>query len=107
MLTGWMACVVVCCRVSRVCNNTHGLIRKYGLMICRRCFREYAVDIGFKKVNSHLTTPHTRTHSLVQSDSRSEGVGQVDVDVWAACVLILLVCAAVVLCCVVPLSELG
>jgi hypothetical protein len=36
---------------SRVCKNTHGLIRKYGLNICRRCFREYANDIGFKKVS--------------------------------------------------------
>ena len=34
---------------SRVCNNTHGIIRKYGLDICRRCFREYAIDIGFQK----------------------------------------------------------
>ena len=34
---------------SRVCNNTHGLIRKYGLDLCRRCFREYATDIGFVK----------------------------------------------------------
>ena len=38
-------CAFVC---SRVCNNTHGLIRKYGLDICRRCFREYATDIGFR-----------------------------------------------------------
>ena len=36
-------------RRSRVCNNTHGLIRKYGLDLCRRCFREYATDIGFDK----------------------------------------------------------
>jgi hypothetical protein len=36
---------------SRVCNNTHGLIRKYHLNICRRCFREYANDIGFRKVS--------------------------------------------------------
>ena len=34
---------------SRVCNNTHGIIRKYGLDLCRRCFREYAADIGFIK----------------------------------------------------------
>ena len=37
------------CRGSRVCNNTHGIIRKYGLDLCRRCFREYAKDIGFIK----------------------------------------------------------
>jgi hypothetical protein len=33
-----------------VCNNTHAVIRKYGLMVCRQCFREYAKDIGFIKV---------------------------------------------------------
>ncbi|XRB16887.1 ribosomal protein S29 [Pseudoscourfieldia marina] len=36
-------------RHCRVCNNTHGLIRKYGLNICRQCFRQYAKDIGFVK----------------------------------------------------------
>ena len=35
--------------LSRVCNNRRGIIRKYGLDICRRCFREYANDIGFVK----------------------------------------------------------
>ncbi|KIH55088.1 ribosomal protein S14p/S29e [Ancylostoma duodenale] len=40
--------------VSRVCSNHHGLIRKYGLDMCRRCFREYAKDIGFKKVRSFI-----------------------------------------------------
>ncbi|RLU14790.1 hypothetical protein DMN91_012677 [Ooceraea biroi] len=38
-------------RSCRACANRHGLIRKYGLNICRQCFREYAADIGFKKVN--------------------------------------------------------
>ncbi len=36
-------------RACRVCNTTHGLIRKYQLMICRRCFREQANLIGFHK----------------------------------------------------------
>jgi len=36
-------------RVCRRCNSTHGLIRKYGLDYCRRCFREVAKSIGFKK----------------------------------------------------------
>ena len=36
-------------RACRVCNNTHGLIRKYGLNICRKCFRERANLIGFKQ----------------------------------------------------------
>ena len=36
-------------RFCRVCRNTHGLIRKYGLNICRKCFRERANLIGFKQ----------------------------------------------------------
>lgn len=36
---------------SRVCSNQWGLIRKYGLNVCRQCFREYAKDIGFIKVS--------------------------------------------------------
>uniref|UniRef100_A0A0D3HUX4 40S ribosomal protein S29 n=1 Tax=Oryza barthii TaxID=65489 RepID=A0A0D3HUX4_9ORYZ len=35
--------------VGRVCGNPHGLIRKYGLMCCRQCFRSNAKDIGFIK----------------------------------------------------------
>ena len=35
-------------RYCRVCRNTHGLIRKYGLDICRKCFRERHELIGFK-----------------------------------------------------------
>ena len=41
-------------RKCRVCGNKHGLIRKYGINICRRCFRERAVEIGFKKVSCNL-----------------------------------------------------
>ncbi|KAB0388121.1 hypothetical protein FD755_003077 [Muntiacus reevesi] len=36
-------------RSCRVCSNWHGLIRKYGLNMCRQCFRQYAKDIGFIK----------------------------------------------------------
>ena len=36
-------------RFCRVCSATRGLIRKYGLDICCRCFREYANAIGFMK----------------------------------------------------------
>ena len=35
---------------SRVCTHPAGLIRKYGLNICRQCFREKSTDIGFIKV---------------------------------------------------------
>jgi small subunit ribosomal protein S29e len=38
---------------SRVCTHKAGLVRKYGLNICRQCFREKAADIGFHKV-SHI-----------------------------------------------------
>jgi ribosomal protein S14 len=38
------------CNNSRVCCHRAGLIRKYGLNICRQCFREKATDIGFVKV---------------------------------------------------------
>ncbi|MGC8586395.1 MAG: 30S ribosomal protein S14 [Candidatus Micrarchaeia archaeon] len=32
-----------------ICGTSRGLIRAHGLYICRRCFREVAKDIGFKK----------------------------------------------------------
>lgn len=35
---------------SRVCTHPAGLIRQYGLNICRQCFREKSADIGFVKV---------------------------------------------------------
>jgi len=31
------------------CGRFGGHISKYGLNLCRHCFREIAVDIGFKK----------------------------------------------------------
>ena len=31
------------------CGALEGVIRKYSLMYCRRCFREVALDLGFKK----------------------------------------------------------
>jgi small subunit ribosomal protein S29e len=37
-------------RQCRVCTHKAGLIRKYGLNICRQCFREKSQDIGFIKV---------------------------------------------------------
>ena len=35
---------------SRLCAHQAGLIRKYGLDLCRQCFREKAAAIGFNKV---------------------------------------------------------
>jgi len=34
-----------------VCGTTRGHISKYGLNICRRCFRANASKLGFKKLN--------------------------------------------------------
>ncbi len=37
-------------RCSR-CGRIGGHIRKYGLNLCRQCFRETALSLGFKKYN--------------------------------------------------------
>lgn len=61
---------------SRKCGNNHGLIRKYHMNLCRRCFREAAGAIGFTKVGIHAimmqsifrTRPFfLRAHSLCSS----------------------------------------
>ncbi len=36
-------------RKCRFCGNARGLIRKYDLYVCRKCFREIAGGLGFKK----------------------------------------------------------
>jgi small subunit ribosomal protein S14 len=36
-------------RKCRFCGTARGLIRSYGLQICRRCFREVGEQIGFRK----------------------------------------------------------
>ncbi|MCL4382009.1 30S ribosomal protein S14 [Candidatus Marsarchaeota archaeon] len=36
-------------RKCRFCGTSRGLIRSHKLNICRRCFREVAEDLGFKK----------------------------------------------------------
>jgi len=36
-------------RRCRFCGNARGLIRRYYLNICRRCFREVGEEIGFRK----------------------------------------------------------
>jgi len=38
-------------RVCQFCGRKDGLIRKYGLNMCRQCFREKASKLGFKKYN--------------------------------------------------------
>ena len=36
-------------RECRRCHTHRGVIRRYGLNICRRCFYEIGGDIGFKR----------------------------------------------------------
>lgn len=31
------------------CGSRDAVIKKYGLMLCRQCFRELAVSLGFRK----------------------------------------------------------
>jgi ribosomal protein S14 len=38
-------------RMCRFCGNPRGLIKAYGLYVCRKCFRERAKDLGFTKYN--------------------------------------------------------
>ncbi|MCD6549673.1 30S ribosomal protein S14 [Candidatus Micrarchaeota archaeon] len=33
----------------RICGTTRSVITAHGLMICRRCFREVASKIGYRK----------------------------------------------------------
>ena len=39
----------VALRKCRNCGRVRGHIRKYGLNLCRQCFREMALGLGFKK----------------------------------------------------------
>jgi small subunit ribosomal protein S14 len=41
----------VALKACQRCGTRHGHIDKYGLNICRRCFREVAIKMGFKKYN--------------------------------------------------------
>jgi len=38
-------------RKCRICGTSRGLIRAYGIYICRRCFREHARELGFEKLS--------------------------------------------------------
>jgi small subunit ribosomal protein S14 len=31
------------------CGRKRGLVRRYGLRLCRQCFREIAPELGFEK----------------------------------------------------------
>ena len=32
-----------------LCDRKRGLVRRYGLNLCRQCFRDKAPELGFKK----------------------------------------------------------
>ena len=32
-----------------LCGRKRGLVRRYGLKLCRQCFRDKAMELGFKK----------------------------------------------------------
>lgn len=36
-------------RSCKACGSARGLIRKYNLNLCRKCFRERALKLGFQK----------------------------------------------------------
>lgn len=55
-------------RACRVCGSKIGLIRKYSLDICRRCFRENANAIGFHKVCWLLAWGHECAVPVVMGD---------------------------------------
>jgi small subunit ribosomal protein S14 len=31
------------------CGRKRGVVRRYGLRVCRQCFREIAFEMGFRK----------------------------------------------------------
>lgn len=35
--------------MCQTCGNRRGLIKAYGLNMCRKCFREHAKELGFSK----------------------------------------------------------
>lgn len=36
-------------RKCRFCGNARGMVRSFGLQVCRRCFREVGEKLGFRK----------------------------------------------------------
>lgn len=66
---------------SRVCGHVAGLIRKYGMDICRQCFREKATAIGFEKVRIPRTTAETRSTRI---EDRGQRGRRKEVSRWVA-----------------------
>ncbi|MEM1541481.1 MAG: 30S ribosomal protein S14 [Ignisphaera sp.] len=38
-------------QVCKRCGNSDAVIQKYNMYLCRQCFREVALAIGFRKYN--------------------------------------------------------
>jgi small subunit ribosomal protein S14 len=38
-------------QACRRCGNKDAVIQKYGIYLCRQCFREVALTMGFRKYN--------------------------------------------------------
>lgn len=64
---------------SRVCTHRAGLIRKYGLNICRQCFREKSADIGFQKVRKRPSI--YRRMNLLDAETRSDSTCETDIPI--------------------------
>ncbi|KAI3766210.1 hypothetical protein L2E82_16262 [Cichorium intybus] len=60
-------------RTCRVCGNSHGLMRKYGLMCCRQCFHSNANEIGFIMHSSNgKMIPTVKERRWVEFKSKGE-----------------------------------
>ncbi|KAL0739389.1 hypothetical protein Bca4012_015599 [Brassica carinata] len=65
-------------RTCRVCGNSHGLIRKYGLNCCRQCFRSNAKEIGFIKMGSDQNPSRSDTSEIKSLIYRQIGTQRAD-----------------------------
>lgn len=54
---------------SRTCTHKAGLIRKYGINMCRQCFREKAHDVGFQKVCLAELVSRAQTNTMISPAS--------------------------------------
>ena len=63
-----------------MCSNQHAIIRKYNIMICRQCFREYAKDIGFVKVRVESSRADLTPQALAVALFRPSAAGSSRLD---------------------------
>lgn len=38
-------------KYCEICGRNRGLIRRYGITLCRQCFKSKAKELGFEKYN--------------------------------------------------------